>query len=70
MQGSGDKTIAEGVLGTEFTGYGVGNPLFGIGSGNTPTWPWITDRAYAYARTDSIPDIPAGGSGYVATTGP
>lgn len=70
MQGSGDKTIAEGVLGTEFTGYGVGNPLFGVGSGNAPTWPWITDRAYAYARTAVIPDIPAGGSGYVATTGP
>jgi hypothetical protein len=68
MQGTGDKTIAEGVLGTEFAGWGVGNPLFGLGSGNTPTWPWITDRASAYARTASIPTIPAGGSGYVATT--
>jgi hypothetical protein len=68
VQGTGDKTIAEGVLMTEFAGWGVGNPLFGLGSGNTPTWPWITDRAYAYARTASIPTVPSGGSGYVATT--
>lgn len=65
--GAGDKTIAEGVLGTEFTGYGVGNPTFVSPVLNTPTWPWVTDRAYAYARTASIPAIPAGGSGYVAT---
>lgn len=67
MQGSGDKTIAEGILGTEFSGYGLGNPSYGTGSANTPTWPWVSDRAYAYARTATLPTIPSGGSGYVAT---
>lgn len=65
LDNTGDKTIAEGVLGTEFAGYGLGNPMYGTGSMNTPTWPWVTDRAYAYARTTTIPAIPAGGSGYV-----
>ena len=67
LDNTGDKTIAEGVLGTEFAGYGLGNPMYGTGSANTPTWPWVTDRAYAYARTATIPAIPTGGSGYVAT---
>lgn len=68
MQATGDRTIAEGILLTEFTGWGTGNASFGTGSTNTPVWPWVSDRAYAYARTATIPTIPAGGSGYVATT--
>lgn len=68
MQSTGDKTIAEGILMTEFSGYGVGNASYGSGSSNTPTWPWISDRAYAYARCAALPTIPSGGSGYVATS--
>lgn len=68
MQNTGDKTIAEGVLGTEFSGYGIGNSNYATGSANTPTWPWNSDRAYHYARCATLPTIPTGGSGYVATT--
>ena len=71
MRNTGDRMIQEGVLGTSFTGWGQGNAGFGTGpTSATPIWPWMSDRAYAYARDASIPTIPVGGAGYVATTGP
>lgn len=69
MRMTGDRVIQEGVLATNFTGWGTGNANFGTGPVSaTPTWPWISDRAYAYAREATLPPIPAEGYGYVATT--
>lgn len=60
---TGARVIQEGMLSTEFSGWGVGNSAFGSGPA-APTWPYVSDRAYAYARTASLPV----GTGYQTTT--
>lgn len=62
LRQTGDRVIQDGVLATDFSGWGTGNSVFH--SGAAPLWAYTTDRAYAYARTASIP----AGTGYVATT--
>lgn len=65
LRQGGDRTIENDILATAFEGYGVGNIGFGDGPA-APAWafPALTDRAYAYARTSSIP----AGIGYQAGT--
>jgi hypothetical protein len=58
---TGDRVIQEGLLATEFTGWGTGNSAFV--SPAAPTWPYVTDRPYAYARSATIPTT----TGYVAS---
>jgi hypothetical protein len=61
LRQGGDRTIENDILATAFEGWGVGNLGFGSGPA-APRWafPALTDRAYAYARTSSIPT----GTGY------
>lgn len=53
MRQTGDRVIQEGLLATEFSGWGTGNAPFV--SPAAPLWPYVTDRAYAMARSASIP---------------
>lgn len=61
MRQTGDRVIQEGLLATEFSGWGTGNAPFV--SPAAPLWPYVTDRAYAYARSATVPT----GSGFVAS---
>jgi hypothetical protein len=61
LRQSGDRTIENDILATAFEGYSLGNAGFGDGPA-APVWPFTSDRAYAYARTTSIPT----GVGYQA----
>lgn len=61
MRPSGDRVLENGLLGVSFSGYSVGNELFGDGPA-VPLWPYTSGRAFAYARTASVPS----GSGYQA----
>lgn len=61
LRPSGDITIENGITATAFEGWGVGNEAFGSGPAS-PAWPFVSDRAYAYVRTDSVPT----GTGYQA----
>lgn len=61
LRPGGDRVIENGILATSFEGWAVGNTGFGDGPA-APTWPFSSDRAYAYARTATIPT----GSGYQA----
>lgn len=65
MRQGGDRVIENGILATSFQGWSVGNEGFGSGP-NAPLWefPEETDKAYAYARTDSAPS----GRGYREVT--
>lgn len=54
MHSSGDKVIQNDMLANEFEGWGVGNAEFGDGPG-APLWPFASDTAVAFARTDSFP---------------
>lgn len=60
MRQTGDRVIQEGMLATEFSGWGRGNASF-TGT-SAPVWPYMTDRAYAYARSATVPTV----TGYVA----
>jgi len=51
---NGARMIGNDILATAFDGWGIGNSGFGGGPA-TPAWPYMADRAYAYARTDTIP---------------
>ena len=53
LRQTGDRVIQEGVLATEFSGYGQGNSSFV--SPAAPLWPFITDRPYAYVRSATAP---------------
>lgn len=66
LRQTGDRVIQEGIVATDFTGWGVGNSAFV--SPGTPLWAYTTDRAYAYARTASLPVLPTGGRGYAASS--
>ena len=65
MRESGERVVQNDVLATEFEGWAVGNTGFGAGPA-APAWafPQATDRAYAYARVDSLPV----GTGFQAAT--
>jgi hypothetical protein len=52
---SGDRVIENGLLANTFEGFGLGNELFGSGPDEEWEWPDVTDRPYAYARTDWAP---------------
>jgi len=58
---TGDRTIENGLLANVFSGTGEGNGAFGTGPAKS--WPYISDRAYQYAR---VPVAPTGVRGYVA----
>lgn len=62
LRQGGDRVIENGILGTSFEGWGVGNDAFD--GALAPVWPYQTDRAYAYARTATVPTT----RGYVDTT--
>lgn len=64
---SGDRVIENGLLANTFEGSGAGNSAFGAGPGGLWPYPAVTDRAYMYARTNTIPG-PAtngGANGYL-----
>ena len=71
MHQSGDRVIENGLLATNFEGWGVGNKAFADGfdsiSTNKPTalWPFETEDAVAYARTSEAVTVPPLGAGYV-----
>jgi hypothetical protein len=50
---SGDRVIENGIMANAFSGWGVGNSQFGDGPAGD--WPFISDRAYQYARTATAP---------------
>lgn len=54
LRQGGDRTIENDILATSFEGWSLGNTGFGDGPAS-PTWPFMSDRAYAYARTATIP---------------
>lgn len=47
--------IENGLLANTFSGEGLGNENFGEGPDGEWEWPAITNRPYAYARTDYAP---------------
>lgn len=53
LRPGGDRVIENGLLANTFEGYGVGNS--GFDDGPDDTWPFISDRAYQYARTSTSP---------------
>lgn len=67
MRQGGDRVIENGVLATSFEGYSVGNLAFDQGPA-APLWafPDETHRAYAYARTATVPT----GTGYQPVVAP
>lgn len=56
---NGNRVLQEGLTVTDFTGYGNGNSGFMAGPA-APTWPFQSDRAYAYARCATLPTGPTG----------
>lgn len=50
---SGDRTLENGMMANGFSGWGVGNANFGTGPQGD--WPFVSDRAYQYARAASFP---------------
>ncbi len=51
---TGETTLENAMPAQVYTGYGYGNPSWASIDG---AWPFATDRAYAYARTATIPPI-------------
>lgn len=60
LRQSGDRVIENGLLANTFEGYGLGNEAFDVGPDERWEWPTITDRPYAYARSDWAPTGLAG----------
>lgn len=56
MRESGERTLQNDMLATEYEGWGVGNLGFASGPG-APLWPFPdqTDRPYAYTRSVGVP---------------
>lgn len=73
---SGDRVIENGLLANTFEGFGLGNLLFDEGPDGRWDFPLVTERPYAYARTDWAPVgykglytwVPATGVGTAVTT--
>lgn len=55
LRQSGDRVIENGLLANTFSGEGLGNENFLEGPDGRWEWPTITDRPYAYSRTDYAP---------------
>jgi hypothetical protein len=49
----GDRVLENGILANSFEGWGVGNSEFDDGPDGS--WPFISDRAFQYARTNTAP---------------
>lgn len=54
LRPGGDRVLENGILANSFEGWGVGNSGFGDGPA-APAWPFISDRAFQYARTATAP---------------
>lgn len=71
MHQSGDRVIENGLLATNFEGWGVGNAAFSDGFDTMTTgkpsalWAFETPDAVAYARTAKAVTVPPAGAGYV-----
>lgn len=71
MHIAGDRVIENGMMGTSFEGWAVGNPAFGTSITGMTTgkpaaaWPYSTGEAVSYARSDAAASVP-NGAGYVA----
>lgn len=55
LRQSGDRVIENGLLANTFEGYGIGNTAFSTGPDTRWLWTEVTDRPYAYARSDWSP---------------
>jgi hypothetical protein len=55
LRQSGDRVIENGLLANTFEGYGIGNTAFNDGPDDRWSWTEVTDRPYAYARSDWSP---------------
>lgn len=53
LRASAERVIENGLMANTFQGQGLGNAEFGTGPDGS--WPFISDRAYQYARTSSAP---------------
>lgn len=53
MRPGGDRVLENGILANSFEGWGVGNAQFDDGPDGS--WPFISDRAFQYARTSTAP---------------
>jgi len=58
LRQSGDRVIENGLLANTFQGYGIGNTTFSGGPDGRWAWSEVTDRPYAYARSDWSPSQP------------
>jgi hypothetical protein len=58
LRQSGDRVIENGLLANTFEGYGIGNTTFSGGPDGRWAWTEVTDRPYAYARSDWSPSQP------------
>jgi len=58
LRQSGDRVIENGLLANTFEGYGIGNTAFSGGPDGRWAWTEVTDRPYAYARSDWSPSQP------------
>ncbi len=65
LRPTGERVVENGLLANTFSGWGVGNSNFqdGLPTHTSAPWPFISDRAYQYARTTSAP---VNARGYVA----
>lgn len=63
LKPTGDRVVENGLMANVFSGFGVGNANFGTGPAKN--WPYISSRAYQYAR-DAV--APTGVRGYVTVT--
>lgn len=55
---TGETALENGIPAMVFTGYGYGNPNFGASIDGR--WPFTSDRAYQFARAQTIPTITNG----------
>jgi hypothetical protein len=64
LNSTGDHMFENGVMGHEFTGFGLSNPGFGTGPDDPgDPWDWPSDRPFQHVRTDTAP---TGINGYQA----
>lgn len=53
LRPTGERVIENGLLANTFEGWGLGNADFGDGPQND--WPYTSERAWAYIKTDTAP---------------
>lgn len=53
LRPTGERVVENGLMANTFEGFGVGNAAFGNGPQND--WTFVSDRAYAYARSATAP---------------